>query len=321
MRARPFVRSFALSHATGRLERAKRVEGQLSQRDVLPLIRSALAEDRASADLTSRSVLPRGLRIRADVIAKTPGILAGVKPAALTFAAVDPSLRCRLKRHSGARVTAGATILTVEGRAASIFAAERTALNFLGHLSGIATLTNRYARAAHPVPVLDTRKTLPLLRALEKCAVRIGGGSNHRSDLSEAILIKTNHLKALRARSSPQSIVRSRQLIQWAIARAKRAKPRTFVEIEVANLHEFKAALQAKPDAILLDNWSISNIRRAVRLRTGTPYTVHRTPILEVSGGVTLANIRVIARTGVDRISIGRLTHSAPALDISLHVR
>ena len=294
----------------------------ISRKAVQPLINAALREDAARRDLTSQRVIPSGLRVRARIVAKARGVAAGVKIAALTFATFDPSLRCRLLVHSGAKLSPGKTILTVEGRARSIFAAERTVLNILGHLSGIATLTRQYVARVRGTraQIFDTRKTLPALRALEKYAVRIGGGFNHRGDLSEAILIKTNHLKTLRARSSPQSIVDSPQLIQKVITRAKRAKPRKFVEVEVTNLREFKTALKAKPDAILLDNWSVASIRKAVALRNYGLWTMDYGLKLEVSGGVTLDNVRAIAKTGVDRISIGRLTHSAPSLNVSLQV-
>ena len=269
------------------------------------LIKRALVEDAAGRDITSRAVLPPEARIRAAIIAKQRGVAAGVKMAALTFTTLDPSLRCALKRRDGAALANGQTILTVEGRARSIFAAERTAVNFLGHLSGIATLTRRYVERVRGTraKIFDTRKTLPGLRHLEKCAVASGGGVNHRSDLADAILIKTNHLRACR------------QPIAKMIARAKHAAKGKFLEIEVRNLRELDAALAERPDAILLDNWPVGRLREAVRLR-GRRRHIH----LEVSGSVTLANVRAIARTGVDRISIGRLTHSAPSLDVSLRV-
>lgn len=281
----------------------------LTRAQVLRLIQLALREDRAHRDLTSRAVLPPALRIRARLIAKAPGVLAGAKAAAMVFTALDPSLRCRLHRPSGARLTTGAPILTIEGRARSIFAAERTALNLLSHLSGIATLTAAYVRRVRGTKavILDTRKTLPGLRALEKDAVRAGGGRNHRANLAEAVLIKTNHLKALAAAS--------RASIPAVIPRALRAarRSRRPVAIEVRNLVELQAALRAKPRLILLDNFNLAGLRRAVALRRpGIAF--------EVSGGVTLTNVRAIARTGVDRISIGRLTHSAPTLNIALRV-
>jgi nicotinate-nucleotide pyrophosphorylase (carboxylating) len=213
-------------------------------------------------------------------------------------------LRCRLHVRSGARLTPGRTILTVEGRARAILSAERTALNLLGHLSGIATLTRRYVdrvRGTRAV-IIDTRKTLPGLRELERFAVVAGGGWNHRAGLSEAMLIKTNHVRAARLD------------LAAAVAAAKRDAGNRAVEVEVAGLREFREALNAKPDIILLDNWTVPAIRRAVRLRRG------RRPLLEASGGVTLENVRAIARAGVDGISVGRLTHSAPALDVALRV-
>ena len=231
-------------------------------------------------------------------------------------------MRCRPRVASGAAVSPGQTLLTVEGRARAVFAAERTALNCLMHLSGIATLTRAYVdrvrgtRAA----ILDTRKTLPGLRALQKYAVRAGGGHSHRADLSQAVLIKTNHLRALRGGKFGVRNAEFGTTIQEAITRAKRLHPRRFVEIEVANMREFTAALRARPDAMLLDNWSLRNIKRAVRLRDAAFRTPHSALPLEVSGGVTLDNVRAIARTGVDRLSIGRLTHSAPSLDCSLQV-
>ena len=268
-------------------------------------IRAALREDAASNDITSRAVIPSTTRIRATVLAKVPGTIAGLQIAAWTFAEQDRALRCRLMARDGQTVRPRQKLLIIEGNARSIFAAERTTLNLLGHLSGIATLTRAFVErtSGTRAKILDTRKTLPGLRVLEKYAVRAGGGCNHRNDLAEAILIKTNHLRAIR----PQSI-------SAAIAKARRARARGFVEIEVANLAEFRRALAARPDAILLDNWPLTAIRKAARLRRG------RRPILEASGGVTLANVRALAKTGVDRISIGRLTHSAPALDVSLHV-
>ena len=293
----------------------------LSRRTIQPLIDAALTEDAAYHDITSRAVLPRDARVRARIIAKAPGILAGGPVAAWTFQTFHPSLRCSLKAGDGARLRRGQIILTVQGRARSIFAAERTALNVLGHLSGIATLTHQFVRAVRGTRahIFDTRKTLPGLRLLEKYAVRVGGGRNHRSDLSEAILVKTNHVEALRSATSGKWQVASGKVIQDAITRARLLRPKEFVEVEVTNLREFNTTLQARPDAILLDNWRLADIGKAVAL-LHLPLTTYHLPLLEVSGGVTLANVRAIARSGVERISIGRLTHSAPALDVSLEV-
>ena len=282
-----------------------------------PLILQALREDAASRDVTSRAVIPPELRIRARIVSKARGVAAGIELAALTFTTLDPSLRCRLHRRSGAPLAPGMPILTVEGRARSIFAAERVALNLLGHLSGIATLTRAYVRRVRGTRaiILDTRKTLPGLRTLEQCAVRAGGGRNHRPDLAEAILIKTNHLKALGQETGDK-----RRVIQRAIEQAKRRFPGRFVEVEVTTVTHFQTALAAKPHAILLDNMSLRDVRRAARLSLSRPMSHTRRPLLEASGGIALANVRAYARTGVDRISIGRLTHSAPALDVSLKV-
>lgn len=288
---------------------------------VLPLIRQALAEDRARHDITSAAIIPASTRIEACIIARAPGVVAGVKIAGLTFATLDPSLRCRQHVRSGARVRPGQEILTITGRARSIFAAERTALNFLMHLSGVATLTRAFVDRAKGTraKIYDTRKTVPGLRDLQKDAVRAGGGHNHRSDLAEAILMKTNHVRAQR-RVRQQSTVDSPEIIRELIAKAKRNRPKRFVEIEVTNLREFTAALESRPDAILLDNWSVPAIWKALAVRHRGPWAVDRGPLIEVSGHVMLANVRAIAKTGVDRISIGRLTHSAPALDFSLKV-
>lgn len=322
----------------------------LSRKAAQPLINVALREDAARRDITSLSVLPSDVRVRARVIAKAPGVLAGVQVAAWTFQTLDPAIHCVLKRHDGSRVTRGQTVVMVEGHARSIFAAERTALNFLSHLSGIATLTQQFVRQVRGThaKIMDTRKTLPSLRLLEKYAVRVGGGRSHRQDLSEAILIKTNHLKVLKRQQ--QSIARA---VYEAIRRVRQKSPsEQLIEIEVNDLKELRAALQAQADIVLLDNWSVSNVRKAMALareeRTKSynelreaitkqkpghsrsnmdewnewiTRTLSRELILvEVSGGVTLNNVRAIARTGVDRISIGRLTHSAPAMDVALVV-
>jgi nicotinate-nucleotide pyrophosphorylase (carboxylating) len=294
----------------------------LSRKDAHPLIVRALREDAADADATSRAVIPSDARARARIVAKARGILVGGPLAAWTFQAVDPSLRCQLIRRDGSLLARGDTILTVEGRARSILAAERTALNFLGHLSGVATLTQAFKRRVRPhrVAILDTRKTLPGLRTLEQYAVRVGGGQSHRRNLAEAILIKTNHLRALgTARGSGRGAGGRGRFIRDAVARARRARPKRFVQVEVTTVGELKAALAAQPDAILLDNMTLKAVRKAVALRNASAVTGHR-PRLEVSGGITLVNVRAIARTGVERISIGRLTHSAPALDVSLQV-
>ena len=283
------------------------------------LIRRALHEDLGAGDVTSTALLPKHRVIRARILAKASGIVAGADVARWVFEALDRHIRCRVVRADGNTVRPGQAILTLSGSARHILAAERTALNLLGHLSGIATLTACYVRAVRPhrAKILDTRKTLPGLRLLEKYAVKVGGGHNHRFGLGDAILIKTTHLNIV---ASGEWRVASDQIIRAAVEKAKRVRPRKFVEIEVANFRELKAALAAKPNAILLDNWRLADIHRAVIFRNTLPHVSRPVPLLEVSGGVTLKNVRAIARTGVDRISIGRLTHSAPSLDVAMEV-
>lgn len=278
----------------------------LTRSAVGPLIQHALREDVGRGDLTGRSLLPGHRRIRAVILAKQPGVVAGVQIAAWVFQELDRRIRCTILCYDGHAVRVGQSILQLEGPAQHLLAAERTALNFLGHLSGIATLTRQFVARVQPyhVDVLDTRKTLPGLRTLEKFAVRMGGGKNHRQNLDSIILVKANYLRA------------GKMDIGRAIRRAKRIVHGSRVQAEVRNLAELDAALRARPHVVMLDNWSLPAIRRAVALRNAQG----RTPLLEVSGGITLQNIRRIAQTGVDRISIGRLTHSAPALDISLAV-
>lgn len=274
------------------------------------LIDYALEEDIGAGDLTTRALLGPRQWIRAIILAKSPGIVAGVPIVQTVFSRLDRRIRSAAKRADGQTVAAGQIILSLEGPVRSILTAERTALNFLGHLSGIATLTRQFVDQVRPYPVkiLDTRKTTPVLRLLEKYAVKMGGGTPHRLGLDDAILIKTNHVKA--ASNQPSAIS---NVIQTAIKKARQRTKEKTIEVEVTNFREFLAALEARPDIIMLDNWRIPHIRKAVALRK------HST-LLEVSGGVTLQNVRAIAKTGIDRIAIGALTHSAPALDVSLRV-
>ncbi len=276
------------------------------------LLRAALREDIGPGDVTSGRLFAPGARVRARIVAKARGVLAGGPLAARTFRAVDPTVRCRLLVAEGRRIRPGQAVLMVDGPARAVFAAERTALNLLAHLSGVATLTRRFVERVRPyrAEILDTRKTLPGLRMVEKYAVRMGGGANHRLGLHDAVLIKTAHLKALAGGATTR-----RRVIRDAIALVRAERSRLRVEVEVANLRELRMALSAKPDAILLDNLSLAEIRCGVGMRG-----MSRRPLLEASGGITLENIRAIAATGVDRISIGRLTHSAPSLDLSLDV-
>src|SRR5262245_50537677 len=267
-------------------------------------------------DATSLAVLPAELQGRAVLVARSAGVLAGMPAAKLVAHAIEPTLQVQPLKEDGEALQPGDRLAVISGPMRGILMAERTALNFLQHLSGIATLTRRYvdAVAGLACQILDTRKTIPGWRLLAKYAVRCGGGTNHRMGLFDGVLLKDNHLAAL-ARGTMFSDEAS-PIILAAHAARQRA-PDLVVEIEVENLVQFEEALACRPDIILLDNMSAADMRAAVRSRnaavTETDYV-----FLEASGGVNLQTVRAIAETGVDRISVGALTHSAPALDIAL---
>jgi nicotinate-nucleotide pyrophosphorylase (carboxylating) len=273
------------------------------------LVEWALEEDlNAAGDLTSQAVIPADLHAQAAFLARAPGVLAGLPAAEQVCSAVDPQVQLQASAQDGERVQPGQPLARVTGPMRGILAAERVALNFVQHLSGIATQTRRYvdAVAGLPVCILDTRKTIPGWRVLAKYAVRCGGGRNHRQGLYDGILIKDNHLAALG---------RGMEGIRTAMAAARaRGSQSVLVEIEVETLEQLEVALSCHPDIVLLDNMVPELLREAVRRRQALAPSV----LLEASGGVTLATVRAIAETGVDRISIGALTHSAPALDIAL---
>jgi nicotinate-nucleotide pyrophosphorylase (carboxylating) len=269
----------------------------------------ALQEDLGvEGDLTSLALIPANLRGQALFVARAAGTVAGLPAAHFTYELVDHQVAFINLIEDGAVVEVGAKLAIVSGRMRSILTGERTALNFLQHLSGIATLTRKYTSLVADLPckVLDTRKTAPGWRLLEKYAVRCGGGKNHRMGLHDAILIKDNHLAAL----GPQP-----DAVAKAVKRARQKYDHRFpIEIEVDNLDQFDIALSTEPDIVLLDNMQPDQMREAVRRRNLASPAV----LLEASGGVNLTTIRAIAETGVDRISVGALTHSAVALDIAL---
>ena len=267
---------------------------------MLDLIDAALAEDLGEGDLTTRAVVPAGARARGRIVQKAPGVAAGLDVARAVFERVDPALRFSEEERAAGERAPGSLAL-VEGDAASILAGERVALNFLGRLSGVATLTARYVEAVEGtgVRILDTRKTTPGMRALEKEAVRAGGGTSHRSGLYDAILVKENH--ALLAGGVGEA----------ARLAMERAPAGVTVEVECTTLAEVEGALDAGVPRLLLDNMAPAELRAAVELVAGRAE-------LEASGGITLENVREVADTGVDYISVGALTHSAPALDVSL---
>jgi nicotinate-nucleotide pyrophosphorylase (carboxylating) len=264
------------------------------------LIDRALAEDLGEGDVTTRAVVPEGAEARARISQKEQGVIAGLGAAKSTFERVDPELVWVAHCPEGKWRETGA-IAEITGSAASILAAERVALNFLGRLSGVATLTARYVRAVEGTGarILDTRKTTPGLRELEKEAVRRGGGESHRSGLHDAILVKENHAALAGGVGDA-----TRQALEHA-------PEGVMVEVECATLAELSEALDAGAHRILLDNMSLDDLARAVELTAGRAE-------LEASGGITLDTIRGVAETGVDYISVGALTHSAPALDVSL---
>lgn len=271
------------------------------------LVRAALAEDGADRDVTTQALVPPGQAGRGVFLAKSAGVLAGLPVAAAAFQALDASVRVTPQLAEGDALAPGAVIAAVEGPLAAILSAERVALNFLQRLSGIATATRALVEAVAglDVRIVDTRKTTPGLRALERYAVRVGGGHNHRFNLADGVLIKDNHIAAVGARGLS---------LAAAVAAVRAAVPHTMrIEVEVTSYAQAEEALAAGADVILLDNMGVEEMARCVRLCRGCALT-------EASGGVTIANVRAIAATGVDVISSGSITHSAPALDISLEV-
>ena len=266
------------------------------------LVRRALAEDLGQAgDLTSKRIVRAELPSRGRIVAKGSGILAGTEVASTVFRLVDPALQVSWAFADGAALSPGDTVAELVGRARAILAGERVALNFLQHLSGVATTTAAYVAKCAPygVAVLCTRKTTPGLRAPERAAVAAGGGTLHRAGLYDAILIKTSHIRLAGG-------------IAEAIRRA-RAQPRLPVEVEVTSAAELDEALQAEAEKILIDNASLDAIAAAVAATRGRAF-------LEVSGGVTLANVGAIAALRPDAVSVGALTHSAPAVDLALRI-
>jgi nicotinate-nucleotide pyrophosphorylase (carboxylating) len=272
------------------------------------LLRSFLAEDVGASDITTDTVVSPMQRARGELIAKAPLVLAGIDLFIEVFRILDSTTEAELYCHDGEELKPGQIPARVSASARALLTGERVALNLLQRLSGVATLTQRFVRAVAGTnaEILDTRKTTPGLRALEKYAVRAGGGRNHRIDLGEAVLIKENHIRLAGGVSA-------------ALAAAQAAKGRAkWIEIEVTNLEELRTALAHNPDVILLDNMGPDLVREAVsHVKAHDPARKIRT---EASGGITLANVREFAEAGVDWISVGALTHSAPAVDLSFEI-
>jgi nicotinate-nucleotide pyrophosphorylase (carboxylating) len=272
------------------------------------IIDTALAEDLGIGDTTTDALIRGDEQGTGFIVSKEGGILAGVRVAEQVFHRLDPELKVEVFLADGAEVKSGTRVAEVSGSITSILKAERVALNFLQRLSGIASDTNRYVERVKglPVRIMDTRKTTPGLRLLEKYAVTMGGGKNHRMNLSDGILVKDNHLAILQSQglSIKEIVVKARQ----------NAPHRLPVEVEVRTVAEALEAVEAGADIIMLDNMNLEDMRKAVE-------SIHGRALIEASGGITLDNVRAIAETGVNYISIGALTHSARALDISLELQ
>ena len=274
----------------------------LTDAGIIALVQDALDEDAADRDVTTLATVVAGHRARARLVARANGVVCGVPLALAAFRLLDPDVSIRVDAEDGTAVRAGGDVLFLSGRARGLLTAERTALNFMQRLSGIATLTRQYVQAVAGTgaTIMDTRKTTPLWRALEKYAVRCGGGTNHRFSLEDAVLVKDNHL-AVAGGDVAEAVRRVRAF----------ADPRTPVQVECDTVAQVRAAVAAGATSVLLDNMTPDQLRESVAIARGHCAT-------EASGGVTLASVAAIAATGVDRISVGALTHSAPALNLAL---
>ena len=272
--------------------------------DIRRAIRLALQEDLPLGDVTTDALFPSPTWAHARIVTQQSLVIAGLAAAVQTFRTVDASLLFPFCRQDGDYAQDGDCLLQIEGDGRSILKGERVALNFLQHLSGIATLTRRFLDAVrgNPVSILDTRKTITGLRALQKWAVLLGGGTNHRQSLSDGILIKDNHLALL---------TNAKMAVRTACRKAKANAPGMKIIVEVESLSDVRQAVAGRADIILLDNMNPATVRQAIRLIKGRA-------LVEVSGGITLKNVRAMAAAGPDRISIGALTHSAPAATLSL---
>ncbi len=285
--------------------------------EIKTVIRKALCEDIGKGDITTRSIMPKNIKTKAAIVAKEKGIICGLNIAGMVFKSVDPGIKYLPLFKDGSKVEKNAILAEVSGRATSILSAERVALNFLGFLSGIASRTREFVIRVqgYPVKILDTRKTIPGLRQLEKYAVKTAGGSNHRNGLYDMVLIKDNHLDILKHILG----IKKNDMVSLVKKLRKRLPRGTKIEIEVSGMNEFEAVLSAHPDIIMLDNMAPKDIKRAVRKRDSSQKESRGLSIkLEASGNINLKNIRSYAACGVDFISLGTLTKDIQALDISL---
>lgn len=276
------------------------------QAEVRRIVARALKEDVGGGDITTRALIPGYRQVRARILTRENCVVCGGRVAEMVFRSLDEEVSVEILRPDGVRAGPGDALLLIEGLAEPVLAAERTALNFMQRMTGIATLTSEFVARVekHGVMIMDTRKTTPGLRIIEKYAVQCGGGVNHRMGLYDAILIKDNHKKL---------IAEDGMSLTDAVRAARRAAPDKIVEVEVESMEELRAALDGRPDWILLDNMDPETMRECVRLCAGKVKT-------EASGGITLDIVEEVAATGVDAISLGCLSHSAPAADLSLEV-
>ncbi len=277
-------------------------------------ILAALREDRADDDVTSRALVPADATGSAMIRAKEAGVVAGIEAASRVFAHVDPRVRFDGAVRDGARVEPGVVVARVAGPLRSLLAGERVAVNLLQRMSGVATLTAKFVDAVRGTraKILATRKTVPGLRAFDLAAVRAGGGDVYRASLADRVLVKANHLAAARAAGTAKTMAD-------VVAVFARGKPGVSVGVEAVDVDELRAALVPGVEFVLLDNFAPERVAAAVRIRDAA-FPTGGGPALEASGGVALANVRAFAETGVERISVGALTHSAPALDLSMKV-
>ncbi len=284
------------------------------------LIDVALTEDVGVGDVTTAAVVPKGRKGLAEVIARDGGVIAGLEFTQNLFKKLDKDLKIETELQDGQKIKEGEVVLTIEGELEPILRGERVALNFLGRLSGIATLTSKFVERIKGTEskILDTRKTTPGMRLLEKYAVTVGGGENHRFGLYDMILIKENHLAAC---GGIEAALRAARLYVDEYEGQTKGRHSLKIEVEVKNTEELKEALKFSPDIIMLDNFDVEEIKEGVEIVKRSEVEKGEAPKLEVSGGVNLKNVREIAETGVDFISVGALTHSSKTLDFSLLIR
>ena len=279
---------------------------------VRDLIHLSLREDLPAGDPTTAGLIKRDKEAKAVIFSRGAGIISGLNVAKTIFKTIDPRIHFRLLVKEGSRVKENTALAEIKGKARSLFKTERIALNFIQHLSGISTFTNRFVEITKgkSLKITDTRKTIPGLRCLEKYAVKIGGGENHRMHLGDFILIKDNHWNFL-----------PRASLSSTLKKVKEIKPHSLLEVEVKNTSQLKKAIEAEADIIMLDNMNYPNLRKAVKLiKDWRRENRKKRPLIEISGGVNLANIRKLSLLGVERISIGALTHSAPAFPVDMEI-